>query len=90
MCCGGGRKGRSAPAAATLPTRGITADPAARRALDPPTTLVRYVGAAVGKQRWLGFEGRPYEFGLSNPLQQVLATDLPIFEGRSDFQVVSV
>ena len=86
MCCGGGRKGNNAPA---VPTRGITADPTARRVLDPPTTLVRYVGAGVGKQRWLGFEGRPYEFGLSNPLQQVLNTDLPIFEGRAEFQLVS-
>ena len=87
MCCGSGT--RTTRSVSPAPTRGLSIDPAARVLADPPTTLVRYVGAAVGKQRWLGKSGKAYEFGLSQPLQQVLTSDLVTFEGRRDFQVVS-
>jgi glycosyltransferase involved in cell wall biosynthesis len=90
MCCGSGARQTRAAPSNQQPVRGLSADPAARRSEEPPTVLVRYVGAAMGKQRWLGAGNRPYEFGLSQPLQQVLTSDLPIFEGRRDFQVVTV
>jgi glycosyltransferase involved in cell wall biosynthesis len=91
MCCGSGARQTKRTTESTQPVRGITADPAARRAAEvAATSLVRYVGAAVGKQKWVGgASGRAYEFGRSQPLQQVLVSDLPTFEGRRDFQVVA-
>lgn len=52
------------------------------------TVLVRYVGASIGSQTWTAPSGKRYEFGLADPLKNVIKGDALWFGQLPQFQVV--
>jgi len=84
MCCGSGNRALEMQArdSALAATRGASPG-------QNSTQLVHYVGGGVGTVSWPVPGGKTYRFGLAEPYQQVDTRDVPYFDGRREFQVIT-